>query len=118
MRNPIQRELDRAEEYLLTILFGDARNPILSKKIQLFLISKDINFDDFINHKIQLFEEFSYDFMNENGYYIGEKLSKALALQFPEFNTLVLPDIKPIDFFKMINNLIGLEAIGKFIQTI
>lgn len=118
MRNPIQRELDRAEEYILTILFGNAKNPKLSKKLQLFLISKDINFDDFINHKIELFEEFSYDFMNEDGYYIGEKLSKALALQFPEFETLVLPNIKPIDFFKMINNLIGLETIGQFIQNI
>ena len=51
MRNQIQRELDKAEEYILTVLFGDYKNPVLSKKIQLFLIAKGINFEDYINNK-------------------------------------------------------------------
>jgi hypothetical protein len=118
MRNQIQRELDRAEEYILTVLFGDYKNPVLSKKIQLFLIAKGINFEDYINKKIELFEEFSYDFMTEEGYYEGSKLTKALLLQFPQLAGLEIPDIKPIDFFKMLNNLIGLEAIGRVIQNI
>jgi hypothetical protein len=56
--------------------------------------------------------------MNEEGYYIGEKLSKAITLQFPQLQGLEIPNIKPIDFFKMLNNLIGIETIGQIIQTI
>ena len=118
MRNLMQRELDRAEEYVLTALLGDVQKPIISKKIQFFLVAKGIDFDSFINQKIQVFEEFSKDFMNDEGYYIGDKISKALVLQFPELQGLEIPDIKPIDLFKMLNNLIGLEAIGKMIQTL
>jgi hypothetical protein len=118
MQSQIQKELDRAEEYVLTALFGDINKPKLSPKVQLFLVAKGISFDDFINHKIEIFEAFSVDFMNEEGYYIGDKLSKAITLQFPQLQGLEIPNIKPIDFFKMLNNLIGIETIGQIIQTI
>lgn len=118
MRNQIQRELDKAEEYALSVLFGDINNPRISPKVKLFLVAKGISFDGFINEKINVFETFSKDFMNEDGYYIGSKLSKALAIQFPVLEGLNLPDIKPIDLFKMINQLIGLERLGQMIQTL
>lgn len=118
MRSLKQRELDRAEEYVLTALFGDINRPVLSPKVQLFLVAKNINFDDFINEKIAIFEEFSKDFMNDEGFYIGEKISKVIAIKYPQLNGLNIPDIKPIDLFKMLNNLIGLENIGQAIQTL
>ena len=118
MRSLIQRELDRAEEYVLTALFGDINRPKISPKVQLFLVAKNIDFDDFINEKIAIFEEFSKDFMNDEGYYIGEKISKALAIQFPQLNGLNLPNIKPIDLFKMLNQMIGIETIGQAIQNL
>lgn len=118
MRNQMQRELDRAEEYVLTALFGDVQKPIISKKIQFFLVAKGIDFDSYINEKIQVFEEFSKDFMNDEGYYIGEKLSKALSIQYPQLQGLEIPDIKPIDFFKAVNQLVGLEKLGQMIQNI
>ena len=76
------------------------------------------SFDEFINEKIDMFETFSKDFMNEEGYYIGEKLSKALSIQYPQLQGLEIPDIKPIDFFKAVNQLVGLEKLGQIIQTI
>ena len=117
MRSLIQRELDKAEEYIFTILFKDIKNPVLSKKIKLLLIAKNIDFDDWINNKIMIFEELSQDFMNENGYYNGEKLTKAIILQYPILKGLEIPDIKPIELFKFLNNLIGIEKIGEFIQN-
>jgi hypothetical protein len=118
MRNQIQRELDRAEEYVLTALFGDISSPRLSPKVKLFLVAKNISFDEFINEKIDMFETFSKDFMNEDGYYIGERLSKALSIQYPQLQGLEIPDIKPIDFFKAVNQLVGLEKLGQIIQNI
>lgn len=118
MRNQIQRELDRAEEYVLTALFGDVNNPRISNKIKFFLIAKNINFDDYINTRIAMFEEFSQDFMTDEGYYDGDKLTKALKLQFPLLEGLNIPNMKPIDFFKMLDKLVGLETIGQMIQNL
>ena len=118
MRSQIQRELDRAEEYVLTALFGDTSSPRLSPKVKLFLVAKGISFDEFINEKIDMFETFSKDFMNEDGFYIGEKITKALTIQFPLLEGLHIPDIKPIELFKALNQLVGLEAIGQMIQTL
>ena len=118
MRNQIQRELDRAEEYVLSTLFGDITHPHISPKIQLFLVAKGISFEDFINEKINVFEEFSKDFMNEDGYYIGDKLSKALITQLPILEGLNIPDTKPIELLKALNQLVGLENIGRMIQTL
>lgn len=118
MRSLIQRELDKAEEYLLKALFKDIKNPVLSNKVKLFLIAKNINFDDWINHKIMIFEEFSQDFMTDDGYYNGEKLTKALILKYPVLSGVEIPNIKPIDLFKSLNELIGLDKIGELIQTL
>ena len=118
MRSQIQRELDRAEEYILTLLFGDINNPRINNKLKFFMIVKGIDFDEFINEKIDMFETFSKDLMNEDGYYIGEKLSKALIIQHPQLQGLKIPDIKPIDFFKVVNHLVGLEKLWQMIQNL
>lgn len=118
MRSLIQRELDKAEEYIFTILFKDIKNPVLSNKIRFFLFVKNIDFDDWINNKIMIFEKSSQDFMNENGYYNGEKLTKALTLKYPVLEGIQIPDIKPIDLFKLLNELLCIEQIGQLIQTL
>lgn len=118
MRNQIQRELDRAEEYVLTALFGDIDKPIISNKLKLILVAKGIDFDKFINNKIAIFEEFSKEFMDEDGFYIGEKLSRAIATRFPILAGMEIPNIKPIDLFKMLDNVIGLEQLGQIIQKL
>ncbi len=117
MRNLIQRELDKAEEYLLKTIFNDIKNPQISNKIKFFMISKNIDFDTYINHKIMIFEEFSQDFMKDDGYYDGKKLTKVLVLKFPILEGLELPDIKPIDLLKILDNFINLKQIGNFIQN-
>lgn len=116
MTRAIQKELDKAEEYILNKLFGDINNPQLSEKIKFILIAKQINFDKFINSKINLFEDFSRDFMDKNGFYDGKRLTEVLVLKFPFLKGLELPDMKPIDLAKTLDNLIGFEAIGEFIQ--
>ena len=118
MPNRIQRELDIAEEYVFKKLFGNIDNPIISKKLQLFLITKNINFDDFINEKIEIFEDFSKDFMSEDGYYNGNQLSRALALKFPFLQDIQLPNMKPIDLVRMLDSVINLDSIGQMIQNL
>jgi hypothetical protein len=118
MPNRIQQELDIAEEYILTKLFQDVKNPVISKKLQLVMIAKNINFDEFINEKIAVFEEFSKDFMTDDGYYNGNQLSRALALKYPNFSNTELPNMKPIELAKMLDSFIGLDKIGNLIQNL
>lgn len=117
MTRIIQKELDKAEEYVLNKLFSNAQNPIISKKLQFILIAKKIDFDKFINEKIEIFEEFAKDFINDEGYFDGEQISKMLTLQFPELAGLTLPNIKPIDLVKLLDNLVGFDSLGNFIQN-
>lgn len=118
MPNRIQQELDIAEEYILTKLFQDVKHPVISKKLQLVMIAKNINFDEFINEKIAVFEEFSKDFMTEDGYYNGNQLSRALALKYPNFSNTELPNMKPIEVARMLDNFLNLESIGQMIQNL
>lgn len=118
MRSQIQRELDMAEEYVLNKLFGDYTNPQISNKIKFFLVAKNIDFETYINDKLQKFEEYSKDFMKDNGYYDGEKLTKILTAQFPILQGIAIADIKPIDLFVMLDELIGLEQLGSFIRDL
>ena len=108
MTRIIQKELDKAEEYVLNKLFGDARNPIISKKIQLFLVAK----------KIEIFEEFAKDFITDDGYFDGEQIAKLLIVQFPELRGLTLPNMKPIELAKTLDNLIGFDSLGNIIQNL
>ena len=117
MRSLVQRELDKAEEYIIKALFKNVNNPILSNKIRLLLVAKNIDFDKYVNNAIMIFEEFSQDFMKENGYFDGEKLTKALLIKYPSLKGLNIPDMKPIEILKVIDNFVNLETIGDFIQN-
>ena len=57
------------------------------------------------------------DLQKENGYFDGNKTTQLMILQFPYLQGLVLPDIRPIDFFRLVDNLIGLDKIGEIIQV-
>lgn len=111
-----QQELDIAEEYVLSKLFGNATNPIISKKWEAILILKNVNYREKINEYINIFEAFAKDLQKENGSFDGDKTTKLLILQFPYLEGLVLPDIRPIDLFRLVDNLVGLDKIGELIQ--
>ena len=112
-----QQELDMAEEYILSKLFGNATNPVISKKWEAILILKNINYREKINKYLNIFEIFAKDLQKKNGYFDGNKTTQLMILQFPYLQGLVLPDIRPIDFFRLVDNLIGLDKIGEIIQV-
>ena len=112
MRTEIQKELDRAEEYILTQLFGDLENPIIDKKLQIYLTLKGLTFDNFINSKIEVFENFIKNFMREDGFLDGEKISKVITIQCPILSGLNLPSARLIDYLK----IIPIEEIRKLIE--
>lgn len=112
-----QQELDMAEEYILSKLFSNATNPVISKKWEAILILKNINYREKINEYLNIFEIFAKDLQKENGYFDGNKTTQLMILQFPYLQGLVLPDIRPIDFFRLVDNLIGLDKIGEIIQV-
>lgn len=118
MRSQIQRELDKAEEYVLNKLFGDYTNPQISNKIKFFLVAKNIDFETYINEKLQMFEEYSKDFINDNGYYDGQKLTKILTTQYPFLQGLNIPDTKPLDLVKALDELVGLDKLGSLIRDL
>ena len=118
MLTDIQKELDIAEEYVLTKLFGSVEQPIISPKIQLILTAKNINFDEYINLKINIFENVVKDFMKENGYLDGEKVSKVLALNFSFMQGITLPDMRLKELIKAVENFVPLEKLGELIQNL
>ena len=117
MRNEIQRELDRAEEAILTKLFGDINNPKISPKLQMAMSIKGINFDEFINEKIEMFEAFINDFMLEDGYLDTEKIKRVLASKYPALEGVNFPSMRPIDLVNIIDSFFPIEAIGKMIEN-
>ena len=102
MRTEIQKELDRAEEYILNQLFGDINSPAIDKKFKIYLTLKGLTFDEFINSKIEIFEGFITNFMREDGLLDGEKLSKVITIQYPILSGLNLPSARPIEYVKLI----------------
>lgn len=114
----IQTELDKAEEFVLTKLIGNVNNPIISNKIQIFCIMRNIDIPQTINEYINKFEELSKPFMTEEGYYDGKKLSSALALKYPSLTGLEIPTMRPIELFTILDSLIGFDSIGNIIQNL
>ena len=102
MRTEIQKELDRVEEYILNQLFGDINNPVIDTKFQLFLAFKRKTFDEYINSKIEIFEELVKDYLREDGFLDGEKVSQMIVIQYPILSGLKLPSARLIDYAKMI----------------
>lgn len=117
MRTEAQRELDRVEEYVLNKLFGDVQNPKLSLKIQTAMAIKGINFEEFINHKILIFESFMKDYMREDGFLDVEKIEKVIYIKYPELTGLKLPLARPIEYIKMLELFIPLEKISGMIEN-
>lgn len=112
-----QNELDMAEEFVLAKLFGNAQTPVISKKWEILLALKGIDYRQKINDYLFLFEQFAKDVQKDNGMFDGQKISHIIAIQYPYLQGLVLPDIRPIDFFRLVDNLIGLDKIGEIIQV-
>ena len=112
-----QNELDMAEEFVLAKLFGNAQTPVISKKWEILLALKGIDYRQKINDYLFLFEQFAKDAQKDNGMFDGQKISHIIAIQYPQLQGLVLPDIRPIDFFRLVDNLIGLDKIGEIIQV-
>lgn len=117
MRTDIQRELDRAEEEILTKLFGDISSPRISPKLQMAMQIKGISFDEFINEKIQIFESFMSDFMLDDGYIDTQKAKVFLINKYPALEGLNIPPMRPIDLVNLINAFIPLEQLGTMIEN-
>ena len=121
MEDLIQTELDIAEEYILTQIFGSVDNVRLSGVANwLFTqISKGKNFEDFINENIQKFEFIAKGFITEKGYINGNLLTELLIKKAPILNGCInLPTLKPIDYAKTLDSIINFQALGTIIRSL
>ena len=115
----IQSELDRFEEYVLTKVFGDINNLQCSKVIQLYLMSKNIKLEQFINEKILMFEAFISEYMTSEGIVEGDRLTKCIIERYPALKgCITLPSLKLSEYAKMIDEIIGFEAVGHIIRNL
>ena len=115
----IQSELDRFEEYILTKIFGSISNLQCNKVIQLYLMSKNIKLEQFINNKIQMFEAFISDYMTSDGIVEGDRLTKYVIEKCPALNgCITLPSLKLSEYAKIIDEIIGLNAVGHIIRNL
>ena len=115
----IQSELDRFEEYILMKIFGNINNLQCSKVIQLYLMSKNIKLEQFINNKIQMFEAFISDYMTSDGMVEGDRLTKYVIEKYPALKgCITLPSIKLSEYAKIVDEIIGLEAVGHIIRNL
>ena len=111
-----QSELDMAEEFVLTKLFGNAQAPVISKKWEMLLALKGIDYRQKINDYLLIFEQFAKDAQKENGMFDGQKISRLMIIQFPQLQGLNLPDIRPIDLARLIDGMINLEQLGVYLR--
>lgn len=121
MEDLIQTELDIAEEYILTQVFGSVDNVRLSGVANwLFTqVTKGKNFESFINENIQKLEFIAKGFITENGYINGNLLTEFLVKKAPILNGCVnLPTLKPIDYAKMLDSIINFQALGTIIRSL
>lgn len=115
----IQSELDRFEEYILMKIFGNINNLQCSKVIQLCLKLMNINLEKLINNKIQMFEAFISDYMTSDGIVEGDRLTKYFVEKHPILNgCITLPSVKLSEYAKMIDEIIGLDAVGHIIRNL
>ncbi len=116
-----QQELDLAEEYILAKIFGSVENIRLNTVPNwLFTqFSKGKKFEDFINENIQKFEFIAKGFMTENGYIDGNRVTEMIVNKATILNgALSLPTLKPIDYAKMLDEIIGFEALGSILRSL
>ena len=116
----IQSELDRFEEYILMKIFGNISNLQCNNLIiQLYLKSKNIKLEQFINKKIQVFEAFISDYMTSDGMIEGDRLTKYVIERYPALKgCITLPSLKLSEYAKMIDEIIGFEAVGHIIRNL
>lgn len=115
----IQSELDRFEEYILMKIFGNINNLQCSKVIQLYLMSKNIKLEQFINNKIQMFEAFISDYMTSDGIIEGDRLTKYVIERYPALKgCITLPSLKLSEYAKIVDEIIGLDAVGHIIRNL
>ena len=115
----IQSELDRFEEYILAKIFGNINNLQCSKVIQLYLMSKNIKLEQFINNKIQMFEAFISDYMTSDGIVEGDRLTKYVIEKYPALKgCITLPSLKLSEYAKIVDEIIGLNAVGHIIRNL
>ena len=115
----IQSELDRFEEYILTKIFGNINNLQCNKVIQLYLMSKNIKLEQFINNKIQMFEAFISDYMTSDGIVEGDRLTKYVIERYPALKgCITLPSLKLSEYAKIVDEIIGLDAVGHIIRNL
>ena len=111
-----QNELDMAEEFVLAKLFGNAQTPVISKKWEILLALKGIDYRQKINDYLFLFEQFAKDVQKDNGMLDGQKISHIIEIQNPQLQGLVLPDIRPIDLARFLDGMISLEKLGAYLR--
>lgn len=115
----IQKELDIAEEYILTKIFGSVEDVKLSGVANWLFTqaTKGKNFNGFINETINKFEFIAKGFMTENGYINGNSLTEMAVRKVPMLNgALNLPTLKPIDYAKMLDEIINFQALGVILK--
>lgn len=121
MEDLIQSELDLAEEYILTKIFGNVCDIRLNAVPNwLFTqVSKGKKFEDFLNENIQKAEFICKGFMTENGYLQGDRISELISDKVPMLKGCInLPTLKPIDYAKMLDEVINFEALGHIIRSL
>lgn len=111
-----QNELDMAEEFVLAKLFCNAQTPVISKKWEILLALKGIDYRQKINDYLFLFEQFAKDGQKDNGMFDGQKISHIITIQYPQLQGLVLPDIRPIDLARFIDGMVNLEKLGAYLR--
>lgn len=117
--NVIQSELDAAEEYILTQIFG-SMNDIKLGGVANWLftqITKGKTFHNWLNEFIQKMEFVLKGFITENGYVDGNILTEFIIAKAPILKgALNLPTLKPIDYAKVLDEIIGFQALGQLIK--
>lgn len=121
MGDLFQSELDIAEEYILTQIFGNIDNVRLSGVANwLFAqFTKGRNFTSFVNENISKFELIAKGFATENGYINGNLLTETITSKVPILNgCLNLPTLKPIEYAKALDGIINFKALGEILRKL
>lgn len=121
MEDLIQSELDAAEEYILTRVFGSIDNVKLPGIAGLIFnqISKGKNFETFINDNIKKLEFYARCFITDTGYINGTALTEVLTSKAPILKGCInLPTLKPIDYAKTLDEFINFQALGQIIRSL
>ncbi len=121
MEDLIQSELDIAEEYIITQIFGSVDNVKLSGTANwLFTqFTKGKNFTSFVNENISKFEFIAKGFISEDGYINGNSLTEIVTNKIPILNgCLNLPTLKPLEYAKALDEIINFKALGEILRKL